>query len=183
MLAARQAAERVTLQEQHQRERAAQRAHRQDGFPADDEELTAFEETGDAARRRRARLIVLTVENDPHAALLSLQAHDIRAFVAVVYGRRVDYRRREGTGGGSGFVDRGREIIIHAEKDRDTVRAALQLASQKWGAFQIEGDAAYQTLCVRLAAEHGFQLGNPELQAAIRQARSAPLRQGFAAPG
>ena len=55
VLAARQAAERVTLQERHQRERAAQRARRQDGFPADGEELTAFEETGDAARRRHKR--------------------------------------------------------------------------------------------------------------------------------
>ncbi|MCC8997885.1 MAG: relaxase/mobilization nuclease domain-containing protein [Candidatus Contendobacter sp.] len=182
VLAARQAAERVTLQERHQRERAARRAHRQDGFPADDEELTAFGETGDTARRRRARLIARAVENDPHAALLSLQAHDIRAFVAVVYGRRVDYRRADAVSGWPIFVDLGREIVIHAEHDRDTVLAALQLAAQKWGRFQIEGDVEYQALCVRLAAEHGFQLGNPDLQAAIGQARSAPLRLSFGAP-
>ena len=40
------------------------------------------------------------------------------------------------------------------------------------GTFSGRGDAAYQALCVRLAAECGLPLGNPELQAAMRQARA-----------
>ncbi|MCB1797230.1 MAG: hypothetical protein KDJ70_22980, partial [Candidatus Competibacteraceae bacterium] len=62
--------------------------------------------------------------------------------------------------------------IVQAEHDETAVRAALQLAAHKWGRFQVEGDAAYQALCVRLAAECGLPLGNPELQAAMRQARA-----------
>lgn len=95
---------------------------------------------------------------------------DIRAFIAVVYARRVDYRRADDPDGPAGFVDRGHEIAVYAERDRDTVRAALQLAAQKWGRFRVEGDAEYRALCARVAAECGFLLGNPEPQAAIRPA-------------
>lgn len=96
--------------------------------------------------------------------------------MAIVYGRRVDYRHRESATGAPAFVDRGGEIAIVDGRDRPSVLAALQLAAQKWGAFQIEGDADYQALCVHLAAEHGLRLGNPELQGALRQARRASAR-------
>jgi hypothetical protein len=111
----------------------------------------------------RARLMALDHEAPPTA----LQAHDIPAFIAIVYSRRVDYRRQDAANGLPGFVDRGREIVVFAETDRDTVLAALQLATQKWGAFQIEGDAAYQARCVRLAAEYGLPLRSPDQPAAL----------------
>lgn len=164
LLAARQAAERAALLE-HQR-RARMHAQAQWGhFPTDEDWLTA-QTTGPA--HRRARLIALRLEEEE---TLVLHARDIRGFVAIVYGRRVDYRRADAPDGPAGFVDRGREIIVQAEHDETAVRAALQLAAHKWGRFQVEGDAAYQALCVRLAAECGLPLGNPELQAAMRQAR------------
>ena len=134
-------------------------------FPTYAEWLTA--QSTDPARRR-ARLIALLIEEEETRIL---QAHDIRGFVAIVYGRRVDYRRAEAPDSPAGFVDRGREIVVYAEHDATAVRAALQLAAHKWGRFQVEGDAAYQALCVRLAAECGLPLGNPELQKEIQRVR------------
>jgi hypothetical protein len=101
---------------------------------------------------------------------VALQARDIRAFVAVVYDRWVDYRRADDPDGPAGFADRGHEIVVHAERDQDTVRAALQLAAQKWGRFQVEGDAEYRALCARVAAECGLPLGHPEPPAALQRA-------------
>jgi len=168
LLAARQAAERAALLERQRLERA--RAQAQGGhFPAY-EDWRAAQTPGPV--RRRARLIALLLEEEE---TLVLQARDIRGFVAIVYGRRVDYRRADAPDGPAGFVDRGREIIVQAEHDETTVRAALQLAAHKWGRFQVEGDAAYQALCVRLAAECGLPLGNPELQGAIQQARATRM--------
>ncbi|MCP5452240.1 MAG: relaxase/mobilization nuclease domain-containing protein [Gammaproteobacteria bacterium] len=165
LLAARQAAERAALLERQRR--ARMHAQAQWGHFPTDEDWLAAQTTGPA--HRRARLIALRLEEEE---TLVLHARDIRGFVAIVYGRRVDYRRADAPDGPAGFVDRGREIIVQAEHDETAVRAALQLAAHKWGRFQVEGDAAYQALCVRLAAECGLPLGNPELQAAMRQARA-----------
>ena len=166
LLAARQASERVALLERQRLERMRIQAQWGD-FPAYTDWQTA--QTVDPARRR-ARLIALLIQEEETRIL---QAHDIRGFVAIVYGRRVDYRRADAPNGPAGFVDRGREIVVYAEHDATAVRAALQLAAHQWGRFQIEGDAAYQALCVRLAAECGLPLGNPELQAAMGSARAA----------
>jgi len=81
-------------------------------------------------------------------------------------------RRADDPDGPAGFADRGREIAVYADRDRDAVRAALQLAAQKWGRFRVEGDADYRALCVELAAEGGFSLGDPDLQDALRRAKA-----------
>jgi len=169
LLAARQAAERAALLERQRRARKHAQAQGGD-FLTYEDWLTA--PTAGPAHRR-ARLIALLLQGEE---TLILQARDIRGFVAVVYGRRVDYRRVDAPDGPAGFVDRGREIIVHAEHDATTVRAALQLAAHKWGRFQVEGDAAYQALCARLAAECGLPLGHPEQQGAIQQARDDAQR-------
>ena len=149
----------VVLQE---RQRARQQAPVQwSDFPGYEDGLAA--QTASRADRRRARRVALEGEATGRPC-------DIRAFIAVVYDRRVDYRRADDPDGPAGFVDRGHEIAVYAERDRDTVRAALQLAAQKWGRFRVEGDAEYRALCARVAAECGFPLGNPEPQAAIRPA-------------
>jgi hypothetical protein len=124
------------------------------------------------AAQRAQRSALVASEAGPAAP----HAHDLRGFVAIVYDRRVDYRRAESASGWPSFVDRGREIVVRADRDPDAVRAALHLATQKWGRFRVEGDAAYQALCVRLAAEHGFPLGHPEPQAALQQARGPTAR-------
>ena len=162
LLAARQAGERAALLERQRRERALARR----GFSESSEDESRSAEQSGPTDRRRARLIALIVLEDEAA----VRPRDIRDFVAVVYGRRVDYRRADDPDGPAGFADRGHEIAVYAERDRDTVRAALQLAAQKWGRFQVEGDAEYQALCARVAAECGVPLGHPEPPAALQRA-------------
>ena len=172
LLAARQAGERAALLERQRRERSLARAQWGAAFPSDESGLA--EQAGPAARRR-ARLIALIALEDE----TPWRPCDIRAFSAVVYGRRVDYRRADDPAGPAGFADRGHEIAVYAERDRDTVRAALQLAAQKWGRFQVEGDAQFRALCARVAAECGFPLDHPEPPAALQRVgagrRPAPV--------
>ncbi len=156
LLAARQAGERAALRERQRRERALARARW--GFSESSEDESRSAEPTGQTDRRRARLIALILLDEEAGAL---RARDIRDFVAVVYDRRVDYRRADDPDGPAGFTDRGHEIAVYAERDRDTVRAALQLAAQKWGRFQVEGDAEYRALCARVAAECGLPLGDP----------------------
>ena len=51
----------------------------------------------------------------------------------------------------------------------------MQLAAQKWGRVQVVGSDEYKALCVRLAAEHGIKITNPDLQEQI--AREQQRRQ------
>jgi hypothetical protein len=160
LLAARQAGERAALLERQRRERRdLSGATEAEG----EAERLLAEQTG-ASDRRRARLVALILLEEE----IATRPRDIRDFVAVICGGRVDYRRADDPGGPAGFADRGGEIAVHAERDRDTVRAALQLAAQKWGRFRVEGDAAYRALCVGVAAECGLPLGEPEPREAPR---------------
>jgi hypothetical protein len=65
------------------------------------------------------------------------------------------------------FSDRGARIDVHQALDKQAVLAALQLASQKWDSFNINGTEQYKQMCVELAAEHGFKITNPELETAL----------------
>ena len=99
---------------------------------------------------------------------------DIRAFQNEIVGQEVHYTRRDrGDLGRAGvsFVDQGKRIDIYDWRDRDTTLAALQLSAQKWGSFTVTGNDEYKAMCVKLAAEHGFQITNPELQESIQQER------------
>ena len=49
--------------------------------------------------------------------------------------------------------------------------AALQLASAKWGRVVVRGSAEFKRESARLAAIHGIEIVNPELQDAIRACR------------
>ena len=66
-----------------------------------------------------------------------------------------------------GFVDRGRNIVIGDWRDESVTLAALQLSAAKWGSFQVTGNDEYKALCVKLAAQHGFRIDNPEPQKGI----------------
>ena len=96
---------------------------------------------------------------------------DIRAYTPKIQGQQVHYLPKDEATQTASFIDKGREIDIHDWRNRDCVLAALQLSAQKWGSFQVNGNAEYKTLCVKLAAEHGFKIGNPELQASIESER------------
>jgi hypothetical protein len=95
---------------------------------------------------------------------------DIRAFAALVQGWHVHYRR-VGERGSPAFTDWGKEIHIRDPNRRETVLAALQLSAQKWGTFTIYGSERFKKMCVELAAEHGFEIANPELQQSLTAER------------
>jgi hypothetical protein len=62
--------------------------------------------------------------------------------------------------------------VFPSKHDEGSVLAALQLASQKWGAVQINGSDEYKHLCVGLVAKHGIRVANPELRAEIAALRT-----------
>ena len=97
---------------------------------------------------------------------------DIRSFKPEIHGEQVHYSRREEPRDvAAAFIDKGARIAIH-DLQRDSVLAALQLSGAKWDSFTVSGSAAYKALAVSLAAEHGFKIANPELQARIETARA-----------
>ena len=175
----REARERYRVQEDGvvQRERCAARQESCDGGkrPAGH---SCLRRRPPAEQRPRARL----TRADGCARAEPLQPYNLEAFIAVSYGRRVDYRGRNQVRGRPSLVDRGAEIVVYAERDRDTVRAALHLATQKWGAFQVEGDAAYQALCGRLATEYAFPLRMPGRPAVLPLAHEESVRLPRCAP-
>jgi len=67
------------------------------------------------------------------------------------------------------FVDVGRRIDVVNWRDENIVLDALRLAQEKWGKCTIHGSQQYKDICVKVAAQHGINLKNPELQTAIRQ--------------
>lgn len=92
---------------------------------------------------------------------------DLRDFAGSIEGSHVRYLNRDGLG----FVDRGRNIVIADWRDESVTLAALQLSASKWGSFQVTGNDEYKALCVKLAAQHGFNISNPELQKGIQAQR------------
>jgi len=168
LLAARQAQEKAELRERHQLDREMQR-ERFRTWPPFEEWLRerGSPELADEWRfRDRTPARMVGDHEDP------ARPRDIRAFSAEVRGWEVHYGRADEPGGGTSFVDRGREIRIH-DLGRESVLAALQLSAQKWGTFQVFGSDQYKRLCVDLAIEHGFRITNPELQQDIADERAA----------
>ena len=99
---------------------------------------------------------------------------DIRAFTAEIHADQVHYTKAERAAGGGGvsFVDKGQQIDIYDWRDPESLTAALQLSAQKWPqGFVVTGGDEYKDAVVRLAAEQGFRVTNPELQERIHQER------------
>ncbi|MCB8822882.1 LPD7 domain-containing protein [Microvirga rosea] len=96
---------------------------------------------------------------------------DVGPFRHEVKGEEVHYFRDTAAGPKLAFVDTGAQVRIHQYQDRETVRAALQVSSEKWDGLSVKGGEAYKSLVVGLAAEHGFEILNPELQERIAAER------------
>ena len=96
-----------------------------------------------------------------------LKKMDLRDFAGSIEGSHVRYVNSEGLG----FVDRGRNIVIGDWREESVTLAALQLSASKWGSFQVTGNDEYKSMCVKLAAQHGFRINNTELQGAIARER------------
>ena len=120
---------------------------------------------------------------NPHPALESAsqraedrvpgRAYDIRDYEARTVGHWVLYATAaQHARGDVAFVDRGKRITLHDRDDAEAASlAAMQLAAAKWGRFRVRGSEAHQHRSARLAAEHGFELANPELQDLIEAHR------------
>ncbi|SCB39037.1 LPD7 domain-containing protein [Rhizobium hainanense] len=114
--------------------------------------------------------------------------YEFRQFVAEERGAVIRYvTHKEGGKGAVAFTDHGDKVEINTWKDRETVLAAMQVASQKWGSLTISGTEGYKSLAIELAAEHGFKITNLELQEKLvaaneRVARLRELSAGLA-PG
>ena len=164
VLAARQAQEKAAVRERQQLERAALRRE-QGRFPSYEDWL-ARRDRDQADRWRHRDRRPATIEG---ATFEQPAARDIRAFTAVLDGRKVHYHlagsRR------AAFTDHGKTIDIHASRNRESVLAALQLSAQKWGTISVHGNREFMRICVELAAEHGFKIANPDLQEAIAAQR------------
>jgi hypothetical protein len=71
------------------------------------------------------------------------------------------------------FIDYGKKIVFPAKHNEESVLAALQLASRKWGSVQINGSNEYERLCVDIAAKHGIRIVNPEMRIEIAALRES----------
>jgi hypothetical protein len=164
VLAARQAQEKAAVRERQQLERAVLRRE-QGPFPSYEDWLGRRDrDQADRWRHRDRR--TATIEG---GTFEQPAARDIRAFTAVLDGRKVHYflagSRR------AAFTDHGKMIDIHASRNRENVLAALQLSAQKWGTISVQGNREFIRICVELAAEHGFEIANPDLREAIAAQR------------
>ncbi len=113
------------------------------------------------------------------------ETKDIAGFHSEKRGDIVRYSRLSNDGeiGKVAFVDNGKKVEIHDWKNRDTVLAAMQLSSDKWGNLTVTGTNSYKALVVHLAAEHGFQIANPELQGQLARETACIERMKEARPG
>ena len=70
------------------------------------------------------------------------------------------------------FIDSGKQLDVRDWSNRENVKAALKLASQKWETVSVNGSDEYKETVARLAAENGYKITNPELQNRIRELRA-----------
>jgi hypothetical protein len=174
LLAARQAQEKAEQRDRQKLERGELQKDR-GRFPSYEEWLHQKDHELAQGWRHRERQPP-SIEGP---AFMRPALQDIRAFTGLVEGWHVHYRR-VGERGSPAFTDRGKEIDIYDSNRRESVLAALQLSTQKWGTFTIRGNDRFQRMCVELAAEHGFNIANPELQqslAAERERIRTPRRE------
>ena len=90
-------------------------------------------------------------------------------------GTEIHYNRHDRESGAFqtlAFVDNGKQLDIRDWSNRESVNAALKLASQKWETLSVAGSDEYKETVARLAAENGYEITNPELQDRIRQLRA-----------
>lgn len=168
VVAAQQAAQKLEQREQHKAERTAQQqAHRP--YPSYEQFLRGHD-APDLAERWRYQA---QPERQPckltGKTVTPIPPRDIRDFEHRIQGREVSYRLKGAGGyGPEAFIDRGKTIAVLDSKSPAAVLAAMQLASQKFGGkVSVTGPDDYKRLCAQIAAQHGIQVTNPEMQPAI----------------
>src|SRR6218665_1075934 len=162
----------LEIRERHRREAKALRDAR-DAWPEYHDWLAKWFSREAAGDYRYHRHEPLRLEGDGDNEALP---RDLRAFNGEILGGAVEYRRQGAAGGVSeevSITDHGRRIDVHEAHDDAATLAALQLGAAKWGKVSVYGSDAYKATCVRLAAEHGIRIANPELQEQVEAAKEA----------
>ena len=166
VLAHQHAMERAELRDKRRQRREAHR-RRYRPWPSYEEWLRAEGLSDWAERWRYQRPPAFEGRGESPAV-----PRDIRGYEAKVDGARVVYRRRGAPPGApDAFRDSGRRIDVLDWRSDESTLATLELPAAKWGAFEVTGNEEFKARCARLAAEHGFQITNPELQQSIARER------------
>ena len=174
----------LEIRERHRREAKALRDARE-AWPEYNEWLSKWFSSEESGDYRYHRHEPLRLEGDGDNEALP---RDLRAFAGEIVGSTVEYRR-QGAGGGVSeevsFTDHGRRIDVEEAHDEAATLAALQLGAAKWGKVTVFGSEEYKATCVRLAAQHGIRIANPELQVqeeAVKEARRVAREEAMRTP-
>ena len=86
----------------------------------------------------------------------------------------------DGSKGAIAFIDKGQSLVIKDEKNTEAMAEALKLAHARWGSVTLSGSETFKSEALRLAAEQGLEITNPELQQrfAEEKARASEARAG-----
>ena len=93
---------------------------------------------------------------------------DIRDFRASAILGEIHYSKNNSNGVNvTSFIDTGSTINLMSQNDKASILAAMQLAKEKWGQFEVEGSPEFKQICVELAAEHGFKFADEILASRV----------------
>lgn len=175
--AAKQATEKIDLKEKQYKER--QQFYKENPtFQSYEEWLRTNGLTKIAASWRYKREInrhniISPEKSNNEIKLKEVPVLDIRAFKPKISKNEKEilyvFREKENE---VGFIDKGKMLQIVKDNDSVTIRAALQLASQKWGSVRLTGTDEFKRRCVEIAAEGNIKIANSELQDAWQQCRN-----------
>lgn len=173
VLAWRQMTEREEWERSKQRRRKELREQQRQTFPSYKEWLAANEDERSAMRWRYRASAAGTISGEGEAdesgrAPLKYRTHIKERWdgglSALLY-----YNGGEEEAEQAQFADLGTRIDVMNWRNEETLKDALKLAAQKWGGgLTVNGSDGYKALCVRVAAENGIEISNPELQEMIR---------------
>ena len=90
-------------------------------------------------------------------------------------GTEIHYNRHDRESGAFqalAFIDSGKQLDVRDWSNRESVNAALELATRKWDTLSVSGSDEYKETVARLAAENGYKITNLELQGRIQELRA-----------
>jgi hypothetical protein len=85
---------------------------------------------------------------------------------------RYSHLAAEGAKGALALVDKGQSVVVQDWKSEAAVLEAMKLSAAKWGSITLTGSEAYKATALRLAAERGYEITNPELQERLASERA-----------
>ena len=95
---------------------------------------------------------------------------------------RYSYLGADGRKGLVAFVDKGHAVVLQDSKNPDALREAMKLSHEKWGSITLTGSDSFKAAALRVAAEQGFEISNPELQSRFADEKAKMAEQRADAP-